>query len=401
MEPAVVFVAFQTRSHANGGLESLTYILRGMPGRRVVITQTEGPFTARWRALGCEVHILPAPEPRALSGLRLASYRLQRVPGIARSNLAAAAIVREVGARIVHCNDASAFWYAGIGAALGGARVVLNVRDTRPNRDYGAKWRALRHLAGTMVVLSEEMRAELEHELRPLVRLPRAADIISIHSAVDLGRMTRPSAAERLALRSRLGLGDEVFAMVYVGTFNDKKNQLDFLERAAPALVKDEQSSLIFVGDFRPAVDEYAARCQAAVERLGLSSKVRFEGFTRSPEDWYRAADVICLASRNEGLARAMIEAMACGTPVVSFDVSSAREVLEQRGCGEVVPQGDYPAFVRAVGVLRSDPARRASYGSRAAEVARELFDPQRSVSRYRELYRRLELESRRSSSSA
>ena len=105
----VVFVAFQTDSLANGGLESFTEILRGTAGRRIVITQRESAFTQAWRDLGCQVHIVEAPPVRSLEGAALLSYRAKRVPALAKLNATVARIVRGGGARVVHCNDPAAF----------------------------------------------------------------------------------------------------------------------------------------------------------------------------------------------------------------------------------------------------------------------------------------------------
>jgi glycosyltransferase involved in cell wall biosynthesis len=73
---------------------------------------------------------------------------------------------------------------------------------------------------------------------------------------------------------------------------------------------------------------------------------------------------------------------------MVSFDVASAREVLEAHGCGLVVPQGDYAALAEALAALGEAPARRAALGRAGARAARELFDAERMVADYAALYR-------------
>ena len=82
-----------------------------------------------------------------------------------------------------------------------------------------------------------------------------------------------------------------------------------------------------------------------------------------------RASVVVC-PSRHEGLMRGMIEAMSVGRPVVSFDICSAREMLEQSSppAGVVVPHGDYAAMtdalLRFATDLRPEP-RQARRGAR------------------------------------
>jgi glycosyltransferase involved in cell wall biosynthesis len=99
---------------------------------------------------------------------------------------------------------------------------------------------------------------------------------------------------------------------------------------------------------FRVLQSGYARRCLETVRRLGLEEHARFHGFSDRVTEWYQACHIVLLASRREGLARCMIESLACGTPVVSFDACSAREVLEEHDCGRVVPQGGYAGLAAA-----------------------------------------------------
>ncbi len=386
----VVFIALQTESRANGGLESLTYIIRGLGPGNVVITQRETRFTEAWRRAGCEVHVLPLPDPAADPGGSRLVHGLLRLVRTASANRTIAAIVRRSGARVAHCNDPGALLCGGLGARAAGARVLFNVRDTKVGRQYGLRWRVRRQLVDRIVVLSEDMRSELERELTPAVPGIRGADIEVIYSAIDLDRMRPVPAEERERLRGRLGLSPTSFTVVYVGTFNDKKNQLGFIRGAAASILGDSRAQLVFVGDFDASRDAYSKSCEDAAKELGLSGRLKFVGFSEQPEEWYRAADVVCLASRNEGLARAMIEALACGTPVVSFDVASAREILERNSCGLVVEQGDYPGLVAALERLKENAAERAAFGAEGAKISRALFQPEQSVARYAELYARM-----------
>jgi glycosyltransferase involved in cell wall biosynthesis len=82
-----------------------------------------------------------------------------------------------------------------------------------------------------------------------------------------------------------------------------------------------------------------------------------------------------------------MIESLACGTPVVSMDVCSAREVLEEHGVGFVVPAGDHAALLERVAELAAQPALRQKMAARAVEVARNLFRSDRNVLAYETIY--------------
>jgi glycosyltransferase involved in cell wall biosynthesis len=117
---------------------------------------------------------------------------------------------------------------------------------------------------------------------------------------------------------------------------------------------------------------------------------VTFVGYRADVAAWYRALDVAVIASEREGLARSMIESLAAGTPVVSFDVCSAREILEGHRCGLVVPHGDYAALAERIGTLLHNPSLREALGTTGAAAARTLFDPADVVRGYEAVYARV-----------
>ncbi len=379
----IAVAIWQSDNHSDGGVESMTQILVRMHrARPIVITQRETPRTQRWRERGLEVHVLPA----AYEAWSEAPAGIRHLP---RNNAWMASLVRRRGIRVVHMNDLRAFANLGAGARAGGARLIFNVRDVKPGVEpYRLIWRIAATASDHVVALSHEMARDLETRLRGFFGTP---PVSYFYSVVDLDRMTVVSADDRRALRDRLGLEPGRVILPYVAAFNAKKAQLPFIERALPALVRELPTAIVcFVGDFRPDTDDYARRCADAVLAHGLGAHVRFVGYSPAIADWLGAADAVLLASRNEGLARCMIEALARGTPVVSFDVCSAREMLEERDCGLVVRQGDYAGMVDAIVRVASDPALRERLGRNGARLARELFEPSRVVERYEDLYLRI-----------
>jgi glycosyltransferase involved in cell wall biosynthesis len=375
----VIFVVMQSGMRANGGVESITRVIERM--RRVspvVVTQMETPVNDRWRAAGCEVHVWPVA-----GGARAA-----RVAGIARTNLRMSRLVRRTGCRVVHCNDILSLWHTAFGARRAGARVVFNIRNVKPaSGRYGRRWRIALRLSDRQLVLSKEMRDALAERLG-LKRNDGRGGIEYIYSMTDLSATSPAARAGRATARARLGIDRNCFAVGYVAAFDPRKGQLEFLENALGRMREAVPAGKVFfLGDFHPGESVYARRCLEYVERAGLSDRVSFVGYTRDVAEWYRALDLVVVASRNEGLARCMIESVACGTPVVSFDVCSAREILEGHDCGVVVPQGDYPALIRHLARLAHDTDALGRLGENGARAAVLLFDPSRVAGRYEELY--------------
>lgn len=386
--PTVLFVVFQTENRANGGVESITQVIENLEGvAPVVLTQVETPAVERWRRAGAAVHVRPMG-----GGGRAAS-----AAGLVKANLMVRRLVKETGATVVHCNDIRALQHAAPGARAAGARaagaaVVFNIRDVKPPGErYGAQWR-LAQLADRILVLSAEMQAALRARLPGALPGSRASTPVEfVYSIVDPAVMHPLPTDERAALRRRLGMAEGEVAVGYVATVNEKKGQLELLERAGAALRTElPHVRLHLVGDFRPESDEYARQCGDAVQRLGLEGQVVFHGYRSGVAEWYQACDIVLLASRREGLARCMIEGLACGTPVVSFDVCSAREILDGHDCGRVAAQGDYAGLAAALGELAADTALRARLGENGVRAARRLFNPVPVAAAYVRLYRAL-----------
>lgn len=138
--------------------------------------------------------------------------------------------------------------------------------------------------------------------------------------------------------------------LVTVGSMEAQKNHALLLR--AFAHLERPDARLMFVGDGtgRDALKSLA-------RELGISDRVILTGFQLDPAPFYRTADVFALSSDYEGFGNVIIEAMACGTPVVSTDCPSGpSEILDGGKYGLLVPTGDAKALAEAINsALESD----------------------------------------------
>jgi glycosyltransferase involved in cell wall biosynthesis len=382
--PGVTFVIYQSKASSNGGMVSIGEIIARAPLDRLrVVTNRRSAFATEWERRGSVVYW------RMNEG----GYGERESP-IGRPFLRVAANirmffdVRRNRTRVVHVNNQQAMWNSGLGAKLAGAKVVFNVRDGMREGADKRKWRLFLKLADRFLVLSAEMESDWKTQLAPLSARD-AAKFRHLYSIVDRTRFS--PASDRDAVRARLGLPSSDPVLLYAARFEPKKGQLAFIREALPQILRARADAVVhFLGDFDPDGNAYAAACKEAVQELGLTENVRFEGHTSAVEEWYQAADLVLLASQREGLARSMIEGIASGTPVVSFAVCSAREVLEQHGAGVVVTQGDFAGFSATTVALLDDEDARAEMEAQGPRVAAELFDPERVAAGYAALVEEL-----------
>jgi len=127
--------------------------------------------------------------------------------------------------------------------------------------------------------------------------------------------------------RTKLGLPQDERIVLYVGNLKDTKGCLDLLEAFPRVLSAHPDTRLLFVGS-GPSRDAMLQRAAA----LGCQDRVQLVGAVEhfALGDWFRAADLLCLPSHNEGVPNVVLEAMACGTPVVATRVGGIPEVLPE-----------------------------------------------------------------------
>jgi glycosyltransferase involved in cell wall biosynthesis len=156
------------------------------------------------------------------------------------------------------------------------------------------------------------------------------------------------------------------------------------LIRAFARVRGDREAHLVIVGDDRKTGKDagYRAELVALPEQLGVAEDVDFVGAVANPFPYMRRASVFVLSSAWEGLGNVVIEALACGCPVVSTDCRSGpREILEDGRYGELVPVGDDAAMAAAIQRVLSKPADPDQQRARG-----EDFTVARAVDQYLEL---------------
>jgi len=390
--PTVVFVIGQGEARANGGLESITQIIEHCDQLdKIVVTNTETVLNDRWIRAGALIHVWPAPSKLL--------WRFSSQKGVRMVFIVLAVIIRNIWflyrirrykVQIVHCNDIRSLWCSIFAALILRLIVVHHIRDVKEGDDpYGFHWRwAEKWVHGTLV-LSQEMAISIQSRLRISNR--KNPGIVFIYSMIDPCKMTPKTPGMKNDMREKLGISKDEFAVAYVGAFNDKKNQLNFIREVGVRIESETANvKIYFLGDVNPDTNLYGKQCLELADRIHSGNAFKFIGFMHRIENWYHAVDLVVLASRREGFARCIIESLACGTPVISFDVCSAREILESHECGLVVPQGDYQGLIEAMNSLMENPSHIGEMGRKGAVAAQALFSPSKLRGEYNKFYKRL-----------
>lgn len=199
-----------------------------------------------------------------------------------------------------------------------------------------------------------------------------------IPNGVDLSKWPFAGDARRAAARERLGLSDGPL-VVCVGRITEQKGQ-DVLLSAWPRVVQEvPDAELVLIGD-GPRRAEWAKAAPPSVT---------FAGQRSDAVDWLAASDVVAIPSRWEGMALAMLEALATGRSVVSTDVDGAADALRD-GVGAIVPREEVGQLADALIERLKDRALRTAEGVAARRVVEAGFDLHMTFNRTAALYEKV-----------
>jgi phosphatidylinositol alpha-mannosyltransferase len=197
--------------------------------------------------------------------------------------------------------------------------------------------------------------------LAPLERL--RADVRIVPNGVDLERFGRG--------RPLPALADGKVNVLWVGRL-EPRNGFDRMLAAFARVREGLDARLVVLGD-GPLLPRYRARVPAE-----LAAHVLFAGrIVDERPDWYASAHVYCAPTRIASFGVTLLEAMACGVPVLASDIEGFREVLHPGREGELLPPDDPDAWARAVAAIAREPARAAAYGDAGRRTARRYAWPE------------------------
>jgi glycosyltransferase involved in cell wall biosynthesis len=258
--------------------------------------------------------------------------------------MAWAALRLQPGAALVHRNGAPS-----------------PLRDTRL---YRAIWSDV----DRMVVNSQFMRETLLQQTPWISRTPM--DVI--YNGKDLDYW-RPMPDESAAVRTELGIPQDAFVVQFHGVLQPRKN-VDLLILAS-ALLPAPVHALI-VGD-----GPEAGRLRDLARTADLPAT--FTGFRSDLPRVLAAADAMVHMSRAEGFSNSVVEALACGLPVVASDATSHREQVEDDRTGWLVEPDNARAVADKLEILQRDPELRRRMSTAARQQAVDNYDIRRMVDRY------------------
>lgn len=285
---------------------------------------------------------------------------------------------------VVHFHTARAHALAPFARGRARALVVTRRMDYRPNRLF-APWLYNRAVDGVAAISAGVADA--------LARGGVARQRIAIiPSGIDCAHFTPPEASVRAHARTKLGLRADELAIGTMGTLTERKGHRVLIEAMALALDRGDkaaEASGARVCGFIAGAGPLEPALAAEIHRRGLEPRVRMLGHVSDARSLLWALDIFVMPSLKEGLSIAVLEAMACGLPVIASTVGGLPEAVEDGLTGMLVEASNARILADAITKLGATPERREAMGAagRARSVAR--FGIEAMARRTLELYQR------------
>ncbi|PIJ49656.1 glycosyl transferase family 1 [Erwinia sp. OLTSP20] len=199
-----------------------------------------------------------------------------------------------------------------------------------------------------------------------------------IYNAIDHNKFVPATAQQRQAMRYKLAIADEAKVFIYVGSGFERKGL-----RAAIQALSHNSAHLIVVGQ-----DKQQKRYQTLARQLGCETRVHFVGVQQQVIPFYHAADGLVLPTLYDPFPNVILEAMACGLPVITSTTCGGAEFIRQGFEGYVTDALDVTAIAQA---MQQIP--RLSEDRRMADAARQRilpYTPQALARQLHDLYQQV-----------
>ena len=343
----------------------------GWGGQEIrILTEAAGMI-----ARGHAVTLVTPPEAEIFDAARRMGIPTVAMP-IAKKSFSALFQLRSWLARnadefgLVNTHSSTDSWLVALAnATLPNPLPLVRTRhvSTAINNSWATQWlykRATQHIVTTGEALRQQLHRDNGYALE---------NMTSIRTGISRDRF---QPLDRAAMRTKLGVAHTP-TLGILATLRDWKGH-DYLFDAFKQLRASATDGTSTLADWQILVvgdGPQRQRLEARVRDEGLSGKVQFVGNVDNVPEWLACMDVFALPSYgDEGVPQGIMQAMACGLPVVSTTVGAIGEAVQHEQTGFLVPPRDTAALAEKLGLLMTNASLRARMGRAGQAYAREHF---------------------------
>jgi glycosyltransferase involved in cell wall biosynthesis len=268
-------------------------------------------------------------------------------------------------------------------------QVVWHIHDLLPRHPFNSLIRAVALLSRRtrMIAVAQASADRFVGSFWPLQKR-----VTVIPNGVDLERF-HPDEITRQRIRGELQLGRDAPVIGIIGRLTPSKGQMELL-RAFKCVVSEFPATTLLIAG-APAFNqeyEYAELLDRAASELGISDRVRMLGARDDVAAVMQGLDLLIVNSSSEACCLVVLEAMACGVPVLATRTGGTPEIIEHGVSGWLVPWGDESALAAAIVKLISKPELRTELARRGRQRITSRFGIDRYMSEIQSCYRQIDV---------
>ena len=378
-----------------GGVQHSTlYLVRNLDSaewRTIVVCPEDGDLTQACRESGIEVHVLRQPRLWSTS-VRVGSARLPNPVAwlwdailIGRTARRLRRFLLECSADLVVTKGLSSHFLGGLASRKLRTPCVWHVQDFISERTFGIYRRAFgcaaRFLPEQIIVDGLSIAEQLPQSVRTRINV--------VLNGVDT-KVFRPG-LDGTSVRQELGIPSDDLVIGNLGRITPWKGQHHLIEAFASIAADNPNVTLLLVGSPVFDNDTYQRRLLKTVAELGLEGRVKLPGYRHDTANVLAAMDVFAFTSVEKDTSPlALLSAMSCGLPIVSFDIPGARELMAADDQFLLVPVADVARLSDALANVVKNENLRASLSAAARRQALSEFDVEIYRDRIEQVFRKV-----------
>ena len=236
--------------------------------------------------------------------------------------------------------------------------------------------------ADAFVAVSSDIQNEfVEQGVRASQKIHR------IPNSVDVSLFRPVTESEKGEIRQKLGIPEKASLVVYTGRLVSYKGLPLLLKVWERILKRHPTAFLLLVGGGSLDIHNCERELRDFVQTRNLQGGVSFAGEVHDVHSYLQAADIFVFPTEKEAFGISLIEAMACGLPVIATAVGGLKDILEHRRNGWVVAAGDEEGLHQALEHMLSDTVLAESLGRAAWKTVQERYTTHQVTQAYTNLF--------------
>jgi len=208
-----------------------------------------------------------------------------------------------------------------------------------------------------------------------------------IPNSVDINNFKTVEPGQKVLIREKLNLPQSKTIAIYTGRLVSYKGLPLLLRVWNDIRRKHENVLLILAGTGGLDIHNCENELRSYVKSEGMEEQVLFTGVIRNVPEYLQASDLFIFPTEDDAFPSSIVEAMACGLPVIATPVGAIKNIITDRETGLLIQPGNAEQLFQALNVMLSDHALASRFGIAARKAVRELYSTEIVTEKYITLF--------------